>query len=371
MITKINILRLQSLRRGLPVPVNISNIWNFGSCLGLFLSMQIFTGLLLARHYKADVSLAFDRLINMRKDVAWGSILRQTHLNGASFYFLFLYFHIGRGVYYKSYSYRGPWVTGFIIIILSILVAFLGYVLPWGQISYWGATVITNLISAVPVVGDYLVRWIWGGFRVGSTTLNRFFMIHFCMPIFMVAVVIIHVFILHKVGSQNPSNILRKYNILRFHPYFIFKDGVFFLVVFLLLETLIFLNPYLLGDPENFVLANILNTPEHIVPEWYFLFAYAILRRIPMKGLGVIAIVSTLFIVTVPGLIVLVNSKTITFAGRGFRWVIQVLAWILVISLVVLTWLGGQTVAAPYLFARQIMCMRYLVSFTTLIALSS
>ena len=186
----------------LPVPANISNLWNFGRCLGLFLTLQIITGLLLASHYTADTGLAFDSIISIRRDINWGCLLRVVHLNGASIYFLFLYIHIGRGLYYGSYSYTITWLTGFFIFVLSIMVAFLGYVLPWGQIRYWGATVITNLISAVPVVGSDLVRWIWGGFRISNATLSRFFIVHFCTPIFILGIVIIHIFFCTRLAAR-------------------------------------------------------------------------------------------------------------------------------------------------------------------------
>ena len=346
----------------LPIPVNISNLWNFGRCLGLFLTLQAITGLLLASHYTADTNLAFDRIVSLSRDTSWGGILRVAHLNGASIYFIFLYVHISRGLYYGSYSYTITWFTGFIILILSIMVAFLGYVLPWGQIRYWGATVITNLISAIPVVGSEVVRWVWGGFRISNATLTRFFIIHFCAPIIIVGIVGIHVFFLHKTGSQNPSNIIRKYNILRFHPFFVIKDAMFFFIVFLSFEILVFLDPYLLGDPENFSIANIISTPEHIVPEWYFLFAYAILRCIPRKGLGVIGILISVSIILVPMFIII--QKNLTFRNRkGFRHIIQTVMWNFFGIVIILTWLGGQIVRAPFVVIRQIIFILYLLNF--------
>ena len=343
----------------LPVPVNISNFWNFGRCLGLFLSLQIITGLLLASHYTADIRIAFDRIVSLSRDTSWGAMLRIVHLNGASMYFIFLYIHISRGLYYGSYSYTMTWLTGFCILIISIMVAFLGYVLPWGQIRYWGATVITNLISAIPILGSDIVRWIWGGFSISNATLTRFFIIHFCAPIVMVGFVGAHVFFLHKNGSQNPSNILRKYNILRFQPYFVFKDIIFFFIVLFFFELLIFLQPYLLGDPENFSIANIISTPEHIIPEWYFLFAYAILRCIPRKGWGVIGILISVFVFLVPMFIV--RQKSPNFRNRkGFSYLIQVTLWIFFTTVAVLTWLGAQIVGAPFVIISQITFLLYL-----------
>jgi len=345
----------------LPVPVNISNLWNFGRCLGLFLTLQVLTGLLLASHYTANTDLAFDRIISLSRDVSWGAMVRVVHLNGASMYFLFLYIHISRGLYYGSYSYIMTWFTGFIILISSIAVAFLGYVLPWGQMRYWGATVITNLISAIPVLGSDIVKWIWGGFRISHATLTRFFMIHFCAPIVMVGLVRIHVFFLHKTGSQNPSNITRKYNVLRFHPFFITKDIMFFFLVFLGFDVLIFLNPYLMGDPENFSIANIISTPEHIVPEWYFLFAYAILRCIPRKGLGVIGILLSISVILVP--IYIISRKDSTYRSRkGFDYIIQIVIWRFFVIVILLTWLGGNIVEAPFVLTSQLMFMLYLLN---------
>lgn len=350
----------------LPVPVNISNLWNFGRCLGLFLTLQVITGLLLASHYTANAELAFDRVISLSRDTFGGGLLRVTHLNGASIYFIFLYIHIGRGIYYGSYSYTSTWITGFLIFILSIIVAFLGYVLPWGQIRYWGATVITNLISAVPIVGTNVVNWVWGGFRVSSATLARFFIIHFCVPIVIFGMVGTHVYFLHKTGRQNPSNIKRKYNILRFHPFFVVKDIMFFFVVFFIFEILVFLNPYLLGDPENFSIANMISTPEHIVPEWYFLFAYAILRCIPRKGSGVVGILVSVFIVLIPIIVVLDKNRGY-HRGVGFNHKLQTTLWIFFTILILLTWLGGQVVRSPFVTISQLVFYAYLWTFSNII----
>ena len=353
----------------LPIPLNISNIWNFGRCLGLFLVVQIISGLLLARHYTPDITLAFDSISDLRRDIVGGALLRIIHLNGASIYFLFLYLHIARGLYYKSYSYLFSWLTGFTIIFLSILVAFLGYVLPWGQISYWGATVITNLLSAVPLVGSDIVGWIWGGFRVSNPTLRRFFIIHFCVPFILVSVVALHVLVLHNQGSQNPSNILSKYNLLRFHPFFVLKDIVFFFLIFLVFEFFIFLNPYFLGDPENFVAANMMRTPEHIVPEWYFLFAYAILRRVPWKGIGVLRILMAVFIILVPCFKVHLGKNNL-WAGLGFRITYQNFIWLYFFRILVLTWLGGRTVTIPFIALSRVLFLVYFIRFLVTIAIS-
>ena len=351
---------MTNLTKKLPIPVNISNIWNFGRCLGLFLALQIVTGLLLSSHYTANTDFAFDRIISLSRDTSWGAFLRAVHLNGASFYFLFIYIHIGRGLYYGSYSYTITWITGLFILFFSMLVAFLGYVLPWGQISYWGATVITNLISAIPIVGHNLVCWIWGGFSISNATLNRFFIIHFCGPLFLSAVVGVHIYFLHKTGRQNPRNIRSKYNILRFHPFFLYKDILYFFFLFIIFESLVFLNPYLLGDPENFSTANIIATPEHIVPEWYFLFAYAILRCIPRKGVGVLGMMVSVAVLVVPALLI-IRKPSGSRRGKGFNLALQ---WIIVYLLLVilfLTWLGGQFVSAPFVMLSQLTFLMYIL----------
>ena len=344
----------------LPVPINISNIWNFGRCLGLFLVLQVVTGLILAGHYTADTSLAFDRIVSIRREVSWGWLLRASHLNMASFFFFFLYIHICRGLYYGSYKYISVWLTGFRILILSMITAFIGYVLPWGQISFWGATVITNLISSLPIFGHYIVQWVWGGFGVCNATLTRFFIVHFCTPLFLISLVFLHIFFLHKTGRQNPSNIESKYNILRFHPFFGLKDLLTFLSLFLILELLVFLNPFFLGDPENFSIANILTTPDHIVPEWYFLFAYAVLRCIPRKGLGVLAIFASISIILLP-VVTIRWADSSSRNSKAFWLPVQQILWLLLTFMILLTWLGGQAVSAPYVLVRQLVFFFFLI----------
>jgi len=334
--------------------------WNFGRCLGLLLAIQIVSGLLLASHYRADATLAFDRIVRLSREVSWGWLLRAAHLNIASFFFLFLYIHICRGIYFGSYKYTRVWLRGFRILILSILVAFLGYVLPWGQIRFWGATVITNLISSLPLIGRDIVKWIWGGYRVSKATLSRFFMIHFCGPFLIVSLVVLHIIFLHKTGRQNPSNIRRKYNILSFHPFFVLKDLLTFFILFALLEFFIFITPFFLGDPENFSMANMISTPEHIVPEWYFLFAYAILRCIPRKGLGVVSISLSISIILLPLCSIGWNSSALR-TGQGFSWLNQRLLWSVLTILCLLTWLGGQAVGAPYVVVSQLAFSLFLV----------
>jgi len=283
----------------LPAPSNISAWWNFGSLLGICLVIQIVTGLFLAMHYTANIDLAFSRVAHICRDVNYGWLLRTVHANGASFFFICLYLHTGRGIYYGSYLFLHTWSIGVIIIFLVIGTAFLGYVLPWGQMSFWGATVITNLASAIPYIGTDLVQWLWGGFAVDNATLTRFFTFHFLFPFIVAAAVIVHLLFLHQTGSNNPLGLPNNIDKIPFHHYFTIKDIVGILVIIAALLLLTLLDPYLLGDPDNFIPANPLVTPAHIQPEWYFLFAYAILRSIPNKLGGVVSLVLSIAILLI------------------------------------------------------------------------
>lgn len=345
----------------LPTPVNISNFWNFGSCLGACLGLQLVTGLLLASHYNSSPSIAFDSVNHIIQDVGFGWIFRIAHLNGASFFFIFLFLHISRGLYYKSFKYLETWNIGVVIFFLSIATAFLGYVLPWGQIRFWGATVITNLVSAIPILGKHIVTWLWGGFRVNSPTLSRFFILHFIMPFIISALVIIHIFFLHKTGSQNPTNLLSKYNLISFHWFFTAKDLAFILIWVIIFEMLVFLNPFLLGDPENFILANPIRTPAHIVPEWYFLFAYAILRSIPDKLGGVLALLASVLILFLPSLI----PHRIPFKRKGssFTPFKQFFTFCFLGTFIILTWIGGEVVEDPFITLGQVFLVLYFFLF--------
>ena len=338
----------------LPAPVNLSILWNFGSLLGLCLGIQLATGLFLAIHYTADVDLAFSRVAHISRDVNYGWFLRTIHANGASFFFICLYRHIGRGIYYRSYLFVPTWFAGVMLIFLVMATAFLGYVLPWGQMSFWGATVITNLFSAIPYVGTSLVQWIWGGFSVGNATLTRFFTLHFLLPFVIAAVTIIHILFLHQTGSNNPLGLKREAYKIPFHPYFTFKDITGFLVITIILVILTLLNPYLLGDPDNFIPANPLVTPAHIQPEWYFLFAYAILRSIPNKLGGVIALVLSIAI-----LFILPFTHKANFRRLAFYPLNQILFWTLISIVILLTWIGGRPVEDPFILTGQILTVLY------------
>jgi len=342
----------------LPAPVNISSWWNFGSLLGLCLIIQILTGLFLAIHYTADISLAFDRVNHICRDVNYGWLLRTLHANGASFFFICIYLHVGRGIYYGSYLFTPTWMVGVIILFLVIGTAFIGYVLPWGQISFWGATVITNLLSAIPYLGTDLVQWVWGGFAVDNATLTRFFTFHFILPFIVLAITIIHLLFLHETGSNNPIGLNSNIDKIPFHPYFTYKDIVGFVIIIICLIYLCLINPYLLGDPDNFIPANPLVTPVHIQPEWYFLFAYAILRSIPNKLGGVIALVASIAI-----LIILPFYHLNKFRGIQFYPINQIIFWSIVIIVILLTWIGARPVEDPYVIYGQWLTVLYFLYF--------
>nr|AOY39078.1 cytochrome b [Rhizophagus dispar] len=342
----------------LPTPSNITTMWNFGSLLGLCLIIQILTGLFLAMHYCPNIDFAFNSIAHICRDVNYGWLLRTLHANGASFFFICLYTHIGRGIYYSSYTLTHTWMMGVTIFFLVMGTAFLGYVLPWGQMSFWGATVITNLLSAIPYLGTTVVQWVWGGFAVDNATLTRFFTFHFLFPFIVAAMTIIHLLFLHQTGSNNPLGINSNIDKIPFHPYFSFKDIVGFLIMMFLLIILTLMNPYLLGDPDNFIPANPLVTPIHIQPEWYFLFAYAILRSIPNKLGGVIALVMSIAILYI---LPFTNKKF--FLSTQFYPINKILFWTLTTMILLLTWIGARPVEDPYIITGQILTILYFLYY--------
>nr|YP_010596820.1 cytochrome b [Stenocephus fraxini]WAK85079.1 cytochrome b [Stenocephus fraxini] len=342
----------------LPTPLNISVWWNFGSLLGLCLLTQIMSGLFLSMHYCPNIDLAFSSVIHICRDVNFGWLMRLIHMNGASFFFICLYLHMGRGIYYMSYKFTKVWIIGVMIIFSTMATAFLGYVLPWGQMSYWGATVITNLISAIPYMGNYIVFWLWGGFSINNATLNRFYSLHFIMPFIISFLVIMHLTFLHSTGSNNPMGTNSNLKKISFHPFFSIKDLMGFILFLMILFLLSMINPYLLGDPENFTPANSLITPVHIQPEWYFLFAYAILRSIPNKLGGVIALVMSIAIY----LILPFMNKNM-MPSLSFYPLNQILFWIMTNFFILLTWLGAKPVETPFIFLSQIMTFLYFIYF--------
>uniref|UniRef100_UPI001FA71B66 cytochrome b n=1 Tax=Liorhyssus hyalinus TaxID=883173 RepID=UPI001FA71B66 len=342
----------------LPSPSNISLWWNFGSLLGMCLMIQIITGIFLAMHYTANVELAFNSVVHICRDVNNGWLIRNTHANGASLFFMCLYLHVGRGMYYGSYKLMMTWNVGVVLLLMVMGTAFLGYVLPWGQMSLWGATVITNLLSAVPYLGNDIVKWLWGGFSVDNATLTRFFTLHFLLPFIIAAMVMIHLLFLHQTGSNNPLGLNSNYDKIPFHPYFSIKDLMGMMFTLTLFILLVLLEPRLLGDPENFIPANPLVTPVHIQPEWYFLFAYAILRSIPNKLGGVIAMIASIAII-----IILPFTNKMKFQSMAFYPMNKLLFWTFITTMILLTWIGARPAEEPFITTGQILTVVYFSYF--------
>jgi len=347
-----------------PQPANISYMWNFGSLLATCLVIQILTGAFLAMHYQAHVDFAFNSVEHIMRDVNNGWLIRYTHANVASFFFIFVYMHIARNLYYGSY--KSPrilvWSIGVIIFILMMAIAFLGYVLPYGQMSLWGATVITNLLSAIPVFGQDLVELIWGGFSVSNATLNRFFSLHYILPFLLAALALGHMIALHTHGSNNPNGISSNGDRIAISPYFMFKDLITIFFFFLVLSIFVFYYPNALGHSDNYIPANPMSTPASIVPEWYLLPFYAILRSIPNKLLGVIAMFGSLLI-----LLILPIVDVSRIRGNQFRPAMKVAFWFFVVNFFILMWIGSQHPDSPYLEIGQISTAFYFIWFLVIV----
>lgn len=348
----------------LPAPSNISYFWNFGSLLGLVLVIQLATGIFLAMHYTGHIDLAFISVEHIMRDVNGGWFLRYMHANGASMFFVLVYFHIGRGLYYGSYTKPREmlWGVGVVILIVMMATAFIGYVLPWGQMSFWGATVITNLLSAIPFIGDDIVQWVWGGFAIGNATLNRFFSLHYLLPFVLAGLVIVHIVALHEHGSNNPLGIDSNIDKIPFHPYYTTKDLVGIFAFATIFAAVIFYIPNAMGHPDNYIPANPLVTPPHIQPEWYFLFAYTILRSIPNKLLGVCALFGSLLV-----LLVLPHVHTSYIRSSQFKPLSKFFFWLLVADFFILTWIGACVPEEPFVLIGQIASVYYFAYFLIIV----
>lgn len=349
----------------LPSPANLSVNWNYGSLLGLVLIIQLISGIILATRFSGHSDISFDSVISIYQDSNYGWLLRLVHSTGASFFFLFIYLHIGRGLYYGSYIYPEVWNIGVIIYLILIGTAFLGYVLPWGQISYWAATVITNLLSAIPWLGSILVEWVWGGFAVGNPTLTRFFALHYLLPFLVTALVILHIFYLHLYGSSNPLGVSSNTNKVSFHYYYSVKDLYVYFVFFFVFIVFTLKYGYAFIDAENFIPANPLVTPTHIQPEWYFLFAYAILRSIPNKLGGVIGLLLAVLVL----FLFSVSTRKLLFSGTIYSPISRLLFWTLVSNFLLLTWLGSCPAESPYTEVALLRTVSYFTLILTLCAL--
>nr|WRK21373.1 cytochrome b [Xestocephalus sp. 'geminusanulus'] len=327
----------------LPAPMNLSSWWNMGSILGLCLMIQLISGIILSMHYNSSTELAFNSIDHIMRNVNYGWMLRIIHSNGASLFFSFMFLHVGRGMYYGSYKMEKTWTVGTMLLLMTMATAFMGYVLPWGQMSFWGATVITNLMSAIPYIGSTAVYWIWGGFSVDKATLSRFFSIHFMLPFIIMMMTMIHLMFLHMTGSNNPIGLNSSIDKIPFHPYFSIKDIVGFSLTITMFMLMTMSKPFILMDPDNFIPANPMITPAHIKPEWYFLFAYAILRSIPNKLGGVIALVmSIMMLMSMP------FSMKSKFKGMQFYLLSQMNLWLFTSTTMMLTWIGAQPIIQPY-----------------------
>ena len=347
-----------------PTPINLTYAWSFGSSAGICLVIQMLSGIFLAMHYTPHIDLAFSSVEHIMRDVNYGWLIRYIHANGASMFFIVVYCHIFRGLYYGSYMQPRQllWCSGVLILILMMATAFMGYVLPWGQMSFWGATVITSLVTAVPVVGQTIVEWLWGNFTVNNATLNRFFSLHFFLPFIIAGVTIIHLALLHKDGSNNPLGVDSGVDKISFYPYFFVKDLYAFFVFIFLFAFFVYFYPNAMGHPDNYIPADPMQTPSHIVPEWYFLPFYAILRSIPNKIGGVLAMGGALII-----LFAIPFTNTSLIRSTTYRPIFKICYWLFVTDFIILTWVGQKPVRDVYVLLGQVATFYYFFFFIVLI----
>lgn len=350
-----------------PTPINLSYAWSFGSSAGICLIIQILSGIFLAMHYTPHIDLAFSSIEYIMRDVKHGWLIRYVHANGASMFFIVVYCHIFRGLYYGSYMQPRQllWCSGVVIFILMMATAFLGYVLPWGQMSFWGATVITSLVTAIPKMGQYIVEWLWGGFTVNNPTLRRFFTLHFLLPFIIAGLTLIHLALLHKDGSNNPLGVDSTGNKVPFYPYFFVKDLFAFFCFMLVFGYFVFYNPNYLGHPDNYIPADSIHTPAHIVPEWYFLPFYTILRSIPHKVGGVVSMFGAILILFI---VPFVNTSEVR--STRFRPLFKIFYWLLVTDFMLLLWVGQQPVKDSYVLVGQVATFYYFLFFIFLLPIS-
>jgi len=350
-----------------PTPTNLSYHYGFGSLAGVMLVVQILTGIFLAMHYTPHVDYAFASVEHIMRDVKNGWLIRYAHANGASFFFIVVYIHIFRGLYFGSYMYPRQllWCSGVVIFLLMMATAFMGYVLPWGQMSFWGATVITNLFSAIPVVGQHIVEWLWGGFTVDNPTLNRFFSLHYFLPFIIAGLSLVHLVLLHQSGSTNPVGVEVRSDFLPFYPYFYVKDLLGFFGLLIAFLFYIYYYPNDLGHPDNYIMADSIKTPPHIVPEWYFLPFYAILRSIESKLGGVVAMFASIIV-----LLFLPFINTSEVRSTAFRPIYAIFYWMVVADFILLGWVGQKAVETPFIEIGRFATVFYFAFFLVLLPLS-
>nr|AAU87411.1 cytochrome b [Vipera aspis hugyi] len=342
----------------LPVGSNISTWWNFGSMLLTCLMIQTITGFFLAIHYTANINLAFSSIVHITRDVPYGWIMQNSHAIGASLFFMCIYTHIARGLYYGSYLNKEVWLSGTTLLIILMATAFFGYVLPWGQMSFWAATVITNLLTAIPYLGTTLTTWLWGGFSINDPTLTRFFALHFILPFTIISMSSIHILLLHNEGSSNPLGTNSDIDKIPFHPYHSFKDLLMLTILITSLLMILSFYPDMMNDPENFSKANPLVTPQHIKPEWYFLFAYGILRSIPNKLGGTLALVMSVTILLSSPFTHTSNTRSMMF-----RPLMQLTFWTFTTTFIIITWAATKPVETPFTEIGQLASVMYFVFF--------